>query len=69
MGLEFQEFRYINTDIYPSWLELPSTGTNFHGSKPFQATEVLLYFAWLITEEGRRGILNSLHSNHSILDK
>ena len=32
---------YIETN--PGWLELPLVGTNFHGSKPVLATEVLLY--------------------------
>ena len=30
-------------ETYPGWLELPLTGTNFHGPKPVRATEVLLY--------------------------
>ena len=33
-----------NAEINPGWLELPLTGTNFHGPKPVQAAEVQLYF-------------------------
>ena len=33
----------INIEIYPGWLELPLTGTNFHGTKLVRAIEVLLY--------------------------
>ena len=28
----------------PGWLELPLTGTNFHGPKPVRVTEILLYY-------------------------
>ena len=31
----------------PGWLELLLAGTNFHGPKPVQATEVLLKFGHL----------------------
>ena len=34
--------QFINTKPYPGWLELPLTGTNFHGPKPVRSTEVLL---------------------------
>ena len=33
---------FINKETYPGWLELPLTGSNFHGPKPARATEVLL---------------------------
>ena len=36
--------QFINTEIYPGWLELPLSGTNFHGPKPVRATEVLLHY-------------------------
>ena len=45
IGLESLEFRFINTETYPGWLELSLTGTNFHGPKPVRATELLLYNA------------------------
>ena len=38
---------FINTKIYPGWLELSLTGTNFHGTKPVRATEFLLYLTLL----------------------
>ena len=33
----------MNIETFPGRLELPLTGTNFHGSKHIRATEVLLY--------------------------
>ena len=43
MGVGSLEFRFIY-GTNPGWLELPLTGTNFHGSKHVRATEVLLYY-------------------------
>ena len=34
--------KFINIETYPGWQELPLTGTNFHGTEPVRATEVLL---------------------------
>ena len=43
VGLQSLRVQFLNIKSYPSWMELPLTGTNFHGPKPVQATEVLLY--------------------------
>ena len=36
IGLDALEIRIINTELYPGWLELPLTGTNFHGLSLFE---------------------------------
>ena len=39
--------QFNDKETYPGWLELPLTGTNFHGPKPVQATEVLILYLWI----------------------
>ena len=60
----------------PEWLQLSLAGTNFHGPKPFQATEVLLYLnsegrapKASENENGRIGLIESFLYNGNVMLK